>query len=214
MLHLQRCFGLSVGMLTPLVAVCWAGIAVGASGGEHAATASRSGPQVAQQAKPEAKPAPSAPAKTAPAAGAPAQPAAEVSAWAVNCTDQGQPRFTCEMTQALVDQKTNAQIMLLSIKSVAGGDAKALLVRLFHGIYLPAGVSIQIDGGTPTPIAFQKSDQFGVYAALPLTDRIVADMKRGKDLKFSLQINQNEPLEVVARLNGFGPAFDRIGSVK
>ena len=211
MLHLQRCICLSVRMLAPLVAVCWAGIALGASGGgEHVATPSRPGSQVAQQAKP----APSPPAKTAPATGAPAQPAAEASAWAVNCTDRGQPRFTCEMTQALIDQKTNAQIMLLSIKSVADGDAKALLVRLFHGIYLPAGVSIQIDGGTPAPIVFQKSDQFGVYAALPLTDRIVADMKRGKDLKFSLQINQNEPLEVVARLNGFGPAFDRISSVK
>ena len=209
MLYMQRCLGLSVCMLTPLVAVCWAGIAFGA-GGEHFATPSRSGPQFAQQAKP----APTAPAKPAPAAGAPTQPAAEVSAWAVNCTDRGQPRFTCEMTQALIDQKTKAQILLLSIKSVVSGDGKALLIRLFHGVYLPAGVSIQIDGGQPTPVAFQKSDQFGVYAALPLTDRIVADMKRGKDLKFSLQINQNEPLEVIARLGGFAPAYDRVSSVK
>ena len=118
------------------------------------------------------------------------------------------------MTQTLIDQKTNAQIMLLSIKSTVSGDAKALLVRLFHGVYLPAGVSIQIDGGQPAPIAFQKSDQFGVYAALPLTDRIVADMKRGKDLKVSLQINQNQPLELTARLGGFGPAYERISSVK
>lgn len=38
-------------------------------------------------------------------------------------------------------------------------------------------------------------------------------MKKGKDLKFGLQVNQGEPSEIVARLNGFGPAYDRITSM-
>jgi invasion protein IalB len=159
--------------------------------------------KIAQQAKP------SSPTKVEPMAGGDA-----VAAWAVNCTDQGRPRFTCEMTQSLIDGKTKAQLMLLSIKSVATGDAKALLVRIAHGVYLPTGVSVKVDSGQSTPIAFQKSDQLGVYAALPLTDRIVADMKRGKELHISVELNKGEPLELVARLNGFGPAFDRISSVQ
>jgi invasion protein IalB len=159
--------------------------------------------KIAQQAKPSSH------AKAEPMAGGDA-----AAAWAVNCTDQGQPRFTCEMTQSLIDGKTRAQLMLLSIKSVATGDAKALLVRIAHGVYLPTGVSVKVDSGQSTPIAFQKSDQLGVYAALPLTDRIVTDMKRGKELHISVELNKGEPLELVARLTGFGPAFDRISSVQ
>ena len=160
----------------------------------------------------QGKPAPAAPpAKGAPA---PAAPAQEPAAWAVNCTDQGQQKFTCEMTQNLIDQKTSAQVMLISIKSVTTGKSKAMLVRLFHGVYLPSGLSVKIDNGQPAPIAFQKSDRLGVYAALPLTDKLVADLKKGKELKFGLQVNQGEPLELIARLNGFGPAFDRISSMQ
>ena len=114
----------------------------------------------------------------------------------------------------MIDQKSNAQILLISIKHATAGEANAMLLRFFHGVYLPGGVSLQIDGGQATQIVFQKSDRLGVYAALPLTDRIVADMKRGKDLKLSVQINQNEPLQLVARLNGFGPAYDKINSLQ
>jgi invasion protein IalB len=156
----------------------------------------------------QGKAAPAAPPKSAQE-----QPGEEPAAWAVTCTDQGQKKFTCEMTQSLIDQKSNVQVVLISIKAVATGESKAMLVRFFHGVYLPTGVSIKVDGGPSTPLAFQKSDRLGVYAALPLTDKIVAEMKRGKELRLSVQINQGEPLEVVARLNGFGPAFDRINSM-
>lgn len=69
----------------------------------------------------------------------------------------------------LIDQKSNSQVMLISIKKVTGGDANAMLIRFFHGVFLPPGVSVKVDGGQPTAIAFQKSDRLGVYAALPLT---------------------------------------------
>ena len=188
----------------PLVSAAYA-----SSGEEGSAPASAgSGVKLAQQGKaPATAPAP------APAKSAQVPPAEEPAAWAVNCSDQGQQKFTCEMTQNLIDQKSNSQVMLISIKKVTGGDAKAMLIRFFHGVFLPPGVSVKVDGGQPTAIAFQKSDRLGVYAALPLTDRMVADMKKGKDLKFGLQINQGEPLEIVARLNGFGPAYDRISSM-
>jgi len=167
--------------------------------------------KLAQQAKPPPKA--GAPAKAEPAQAQPA-PADEPAAWAVNCTDQGQKKLTCEMTQSLIDQKSRAQVVMISIRGVTGGESKAMLVRFFHGVFLPAGVSVKVDGGQPTPLVFQKSDRLGVYAALPLTDRIVADMKKGKDLKFGLQINQGQPLELTARLNGFGPAFDRISAMQ
>lgn len=176
-----------------------------AGSGDRPAPPGPSTLRLAQQGK--------APPAKAPEAKAPEKAAEAPAAWAVTCTDQAQKKFTCEMTQSLIDQKSNVQIVLISIKSVATGESKAMLVRFFHGVYLPTGVSVRIDGGQATPIAFQKSDRLGVYAALPLNDKLIADMKKGKELRLSVQINQGEPLEVVARLNGFGPAYDRLSSV-
>jgi invasion protein IalB len=203
------CLRLFVLVAGPLIALSLSGASLAiAGGGEPAAQSASSGIKLAQQGK-------AAPAAPAAPKAAQAPPAAEeAAAWAVTCSDQAQKKFVCEMTQTLIDQKSNGQILLISIKNVATGEAKAMLIRFFHGVYLPAGVSVQVDTAPAAQVAFQKSDRFGVYAALPLTDRIVADMKKGKDLKFALQINQGEPLEVVARLTGFGPAYDRISSMR
>lgn len=200
----------------PLLALSLAGAALASDAGARSASTRDTGSvKLAQQGKAPAKGA--APAKSEqPQAPAPAPPGQteEPAAWAVNCTDQGQKKLTCEMTQSLVDQKSRAQVAFISIRGATGGAAKVMLVRFFHGVFLPAGVSVKVDAGQPAPLVFQKSDRLGVYAALPLTDRLVADMKKGKDLKFGLQINQGEPFEVAARLNGFGPAFDRVSSMQ
>ena len=174
-----------------------------AAGREPAAPTGRI--QVAEQAKPAATPA----AKPA----APDAKADAPAAWSVNCSDRQQGKFVCEMTQMIVDQR-GGQVMLISIKGVTGGTSNAMLLRVGHGVYLPAGVSVRIDGGPPAQIAFQKSDQSGVYAGLPLDDKLVAELRKGTDLKLSIQINQGEPVEITARLNGFGTAYDRVNSLR
>lgn len=211
MRRVDRHLRLFVQMIAPLLALSLAGGSFAASGAGDLATASPgSGVKLAQQGK-----APAAKAAPAPAPAAPAPAAEEPAAWAVSCTDQGLKQFTCEMTQSLIDQKSNTQVVLISIKSGgAPGESKAMLIRFFHGVYLPTGVSVKVDGGQASPIAFQKSDRLGVYAALPLTDRVLADMKRGKDLRLSVEVNKGQPLEVVARLIGFAPAFDRLSSIR
>jgi invasion protein IalB len=201
---IDRSLRLFAHAIVPLLALSLAGAALASGGSGPAGTRAGADVKLAQQK--------GAPAKT-PQPQPQQQPAEEPAAWAVSCTDQGQKKFTCEMTQSLIDQKSKMQIVLISIKGTATGESKAMLIRFFHGVYLPTGVSVKVDSGQATPIAFQKSDRFGVYAALPLTDKIIADMKRGKDLKFSVQINQGEPLEVAARLTGFGPAYDRLSSI-
>jgi len=178
-----------------------------------ASPAARNGGPAPAGGSPNATLAQSPAAKQNTAQATSAAPASEPAAWAVNCTDQIQGKFACEMTQNIVDQKSGGQILLISIKGVSGGGATAMLIRMFHGVYLPTGLSVKIDGGKATAIAFQKSDQLGVYAALPLDDKLIAELKKGKELKFSAQINQGQPLDINGRLNGFGPAYDKISSL-
>jgi invasion protein IalB len=154
-----------------------------------------------------------APAKgAAPAPSPAAQPAP--SAWAVTCTDQLKPQFSCEMTQNILDQQSGGQVVLLSVKPSSDGGAPAMIVRALHGVYLPAGLSLKVDNGAATALPFQKSDRLGVYAALPLTSQIVGDMKKGAEIHLSMQLNKDQPFVIIARLNGFGPAYDKISQLK
>ena len=154
--------------------------------------------------------APAQPKAKAPATAEAAQPAA----WALQCSDRAEGKLACEMTQNVIEASTQRQIALISVKGATEGGSTAMLVRVFHGVYLPAGVAIRIDGGQPSPVAFQKSDQFGVYAALPLTPNLVAELKRGKELKIAVEINKGEPVTITALLNGFGGAYDRVTAIK
>jgi invasion protein IalB len=173
-------------------------------------TATQKQQQIAQQkAKGQNTPAP-APAQ-APAASPPAAPAA--AAWAVTCSDRVQGKFTCEMTQSVIDGASRQIIAYMSIRAPEKGGSTAMLIRLLHGIYLPAGLAFRIDEAAPVALAFQKSDQLGVYAALPLADKVLQDMRRGTQITLAIQVNKDQPLEIKGSLNGFANAYEKIVSL-
>jgi invasion protein IalB len=162
----------------------------------------------AQKAPDKAKPA------AAPAAGAPTAEAASPASWVVTCNDRAQGKLACEMAQLIIEQSSRREVMMISVKGASDGPSSAMLFRLFHGVYLPGGVTVSVDTAAPTPIAFQKSDAVGVYAALPLTDKLIADMGKGKTLVVRAELNKGEPVELTALLNGFAPALEKVRSTK
>lgn len=178
----------------------------------------------------QAAPAPAKPAAKAPAAppapavtpagsngATPATPgttAAPAASWATTCSNQANNQFNCEMTQSIVEQRTGNQIALISIKSANDGPSSAMLIRIFHGVYLPAGVAVKIDSAAPQQLSFQKSDRLGSYAALPLNEKLLGELKKGKELNLVVQVNQGEEFKIAGSLAGFGPAFDRLSSIK
>lgn len=69
------------------------------------------------------------------------------------------------------------QVIFISIKNVSAvGSPGAMLFRVFHGVYPPAGMNVTVDKTQLSPIQFQKSDQYGAYAALPLDDKWLAEL--------------------------------------
>lgn len=190
-------------MLSALVALALSSV-LGASGAIAQTTTPPKG------AKPAVAAAPTAAPGTTPKP-EDAQPA---SSWATTCSNQVNNQFTCEMTQNIVEQRTRNQIALISIKSVVDGPANAMLIRIFHGVYLPAGVAVKIDAAAPQPLAFQKSDTFGSYAVLPLNDKLVAELKKAKELRLVVQINQGEEFQIPASTNGFAAGYDRLVAMR
>ena len=144
----------------------------------------------------------------------PAKAASPASAWAVTCSDRFRQKFQCEMTQNLINGKTRRSIVFISIKGTREGDGQAMLFRLFHGVYIPSGLWLSIDGKGGKLLPFQRTDAAGVYAARPLDKAFVNSLRRGRAINLKIEVEKGKPLELNAALRGFSQAFDRISKIR
>jgi len=143
-----------------------------------------------------------------PQATAPARP------WVVNCsTSQGNGELVCQMSQQLVSPETKRPVLSIVFRSTGKGKPLNMLLAMPHGLFLPAGLSMQIDNGRPSQSVIQASDAKGVYAALPVTNEMLAKLKAGNLLKVTMNSVQRKKLTIPVSLNGFTAAVEKLQSL-
>jgi hypothetical protein len=54
----------------------------------------------------------------------------------------------------------------------------------------------------------------GIYAALPLSEALIGELKKGKELRVAMQLQKEQPLKIKVPFTGFPAAFDKVRSVK
>ena len=146
-----------------------------------------------------------------PSPGGPAAPTADPSPaipqenWTVNCTGDAAAR-TCSIIQNLVTDQQQRLLTLL-VQADAKGQPSLLLV-LPHGLFLPAGVQIRIDGGKPQKLVIQTADENGGYAGVPITPPLLATLRKGQELNVTFFSAQQNDITVPVTLAGFSRAYD------
>lgn len=148
-----------------------------------------------------------APEATAqPAAQAPQQP------WATQCsaTSRKAP-LSCTMEQQVIVRETGRPIARISIQ-VGGAEPRkpALLLHVPLSLSIGAGITLQIDESEPMKFDVQTCDTNGCYAGSPMTDEMIAGLKRGKDLKVGFQGLNREPVSIPFSLVGFTASFENV----
>jgi invasion protein IalB len=142
---------------------------------------------------------------------APAAPPAEAAApgpnWQVNCEGEGDAR-RCTVLQNLVADQGQGQQRLLTVMVQPGADNQpALLLALPHGLFLPAGVQLQVDKGEAEKLVIQTADQNGSYAGTALETAMLDRLKAGSTLEVTFQSAQQQAVTVPVTLAGFSAAF-------
>jgi invasion protein IalB len=154
-------------------------------------------PAVAQQQRAPAQP-PAAPAAPAPAAAPPpastppatTQPAAlqtEREPWTVACDEAAGGR-RCQLSANVVLRPQNQRLLRLVLTRQPETRSLGFVFQVPHGVLLPAGVSWQMDEGEAQRLAFQTSDADGVYAGVPVTDDLLAALRRARVLRLSFVV--------------------------
>jgi invasion protein IalB len=172
-------------------------------------------PAVAQQAQPKAvKSAPAAPKPAAAptAAAAPADGSAQSQpVWTSHCASDGrQAALLCEVEQSLYMTKTGQLVASVNVKLPADTRQPVMMIQLPVGLFLPAGVNLQIDEGKLQPLAIQTCDLKGCYAATTIAPDLLGSMKSGKRLSVVFQNLNKEGVTLPFVLSGFAEGFDKI----
>jgi invasion protein IalB len=149
------------------------------------------------------------PPAQAPAAVPPAQPQPPAANWAVNCENTGNG-LECKASHAIVTAETRQLLLAVTVSKPAGGKDGAMLIRLPHGLFNPAGITLAIDGQKAERIEIQTCDASGCYAGAPLPpDRLTA-MTTGTKLNIVFQDLMRQNITVPVPLKGFEDAYKKL----
>ncbi|RNJ44289.1 invasion associated locus B family protein [Mesorhizobium erdmanii] len=140
---------------------------------------------------------------------------ADANPWAVNCSSGSTANeLQCQVSQNLTEAKTGQRVLTVTVRRDNANGSFAMLLALPHGLFLPSGVSYQIDSGKKVTVAIQTSDQNGAYAAVPVAPELAKAMKSGTTLNIGMESVTRKPVTIPVSLKGFGAAVAKLESIK
>ena len=143
------------------------------------------------------------------ASSAPAQaPDGPPAAWRVECSGDGKT-LDCRAVQQVFHRETRQLVVSLVVRPAADGKTGAMVVTLPLGLNLTEPITVKVDNGPPERQAIQTCTNVGCFVAMTVTDKLVAAMRTGSELKITVQDANKKPVEMSLPLLGFGLAFDK-----
>lgn len=140
---------------------------------------------------------------------------ADANPWVVNCSSGSTgTELQCQVSQNLTESKSGQRVLTVTVRRQQGASGFAMLLALPHGLFLPSGVSYQIDSGQKAIVAIQTSDQNGAYAALPLAPELLKTMRSGATLNIGMETVSRKPVAIPVSLKGFSAAIDKLEATK
>ena len=130
------------------------------------------------------------------------------AAWRVECSGDGKT-LECRAVQQVFHRETRQLVLSVAVRPAADGKSGAMLMTLPLGLNLTEPVLVKVDNGAPERQAIQTCTNVGCFVAMTLSDKLIAAMRTGTDLKITVQDANKKPVEMSLPLLGFGIAFDK-----
>lgn len=136
-----------------------------------------------------------------------AQQGAAPQGWFKVCTKQ-EENDVC-IVQNLLTAGGGQLLTAVGLITVEGKvNRKIIQVSVPSARLIPTGVAMQIDGGKPQKIDYAICMPDKCVAEAPLTDQMLASLKKGGEVVFTSVNFQRSPNPIKMSLSGFTGAFD------
>jgi invasion protein IalB len=163
--------------------------------------------QKAQAAAPsEPQPSPSPNSTPSPNASPPAG-----GGWVSKCVSESrQSPVDCSIEQTVVLTNTGQLVASVLVRVPTDTRQPVMMIQVPVGLYLPAGLSLQIDDGKAQPVPLQTCDLKGCYAGMQVSPELIAALKAGKRLTMTFQNMAKTNVAVPLALDNFADAYQKI----
>lgn len=139
----------------------------------------------------------------------PTEPQALPIPWLVNCASvTGQ--MACEAEQTLTIKKTGQVLLKVSVRVPEKSENGAMMIQLPHGMFLPDGVTLAVDGKAAKKEPIQTCDPKGCYVGLPLDAALLKDLESGKALSVTFKDLKKNDIKIPVSLSGFKEAYAKL----
>lgn len=132
-------------------------------------------------------------------------------AWNVRCGSVArQAPLECILEQQVVVQQTGQQLSLVSVRVPGDTRQPVMLVQLPLGMYLPGGLTLQVDEEKGQLVTIQSCDQRACYVGLPVTTEMLTSLKKGQRLNLIIQSANRETVTIPHPLSDFVDQYQKI----
>jgi invasion protein IalB len=171
-------------------------------------------PQVSQLDKPKGPPPTNGartPATQPPATQPPAAQPPAGQGWVPKCVSASRHSpVECSVEETLVMANTGQPVSSVIVQIPANEKEPTMIIRLPTGLYLAAGVTMQIDDDRPQAVPLQSCDAQSCFAQMPLNPNVLGALKGGKKLSITVQNLAKNNVVFPFPLSNFADAFQNI----
>jgi invasion protein IalB len=131
--------------------------------------------------------------------------------WTSKCTSESRRSpVECTIEQSAVLANTGQVVTMATVRVPSDSHQPLLMIQVPIGLYLPAGLNLQIDENKSEPLALQTCDLKGCYTATQLSPELLGSMKTGKRLAITFQNLARNDITVRLTLDNFAEAYKKI----
>jgi invasion protein IalB len=131
--------------------------------------------------------------------------------WQIRCdTPPGAQSEQCALIQSVTaEDRPNVGLTVIVLKTA---DQKSRLMRVLAplGVLLPSGLGLKIDGADVGRAGFVRCLPNGCVAEVIMDDKLIGQLRSGKDATFIIFQTPEEGIGIPLSLNGFGPGYDKL----
>ena len=141
---------------------------------------------------------------------APAPQPGPPAVWMVSCSDN-KGALDCRAGQSVFIKTTGQRLLSVAVRVPPDTKKPVLLVQVPLGVYLPAGISLQIGKDPAKMLPYKACDQGGCLAEYAITDAEIGAMLKAADLIVSAQNQNQQPaFAVTVPTTGFPEAYAKV----
>lgn len=131
--------------------------------------------------------------------------------WSSTCTSQGRSLpLECVLEQRAFVRESGQLIGLITIRVPSDTKQPVIMIQTPLGLFLPAGVTVDVDGDMAQNYPLQTCNAGGCYAGFPISEQLLNRMFNGGKLNVIFQYLDKKPFTLPMSLVGFTESYARI----